>query len=182
MSNPRYVLRSAVFVTVYLAAFFGVLLIPILPLAPVVVAAVWLIAQAGHGLRRFDVIMLATTAAVAATIQGAGLMMSLTVAVWAVLPALLFAVLVERWLPGYWRGHGDRFRRPATALPLLAGAALLTAAVSAVIWGVIDTGSSASDAVIPFVRDAAVLFLAPLTVNTVRRLRSPRRAGLTVVR
>ncbi|WP_433795323.1 hypothetical protein [Actinoplanes sp. CA-252034] len=179
MSNPRYALRSAVFVTVYLAAFLIAPFIPLLPLAPLVVGAVWLTAQARYGLRRFDVIMLATATAAGATVQGAGLMMSLTVAAWAVLPSLLFAVLLERRLPGYWQAHGDRFRQPAVAVLTLAGIALLTAGAGAVIWGVIDTETSFG---VPVARDAVMLVLAPLTVNTVRRRRSPGRSGLTVVR
>ncbi|SFF24807.1 hypothetical protein SAMN05421541_107482 [Actinoplanes philippinensis] len=179
VSNPRYTLRSAAFVTVYLAAFLIAPIIPASPLAPLVAGGVWLTAQAGYGLRRLDVILLATATAVGATVQGAGLLMSITVAVWAVLPSVLFAVLLERLLPGYWRGHGDRFRRPAVAVATLAGIALLTAGAAAMIGAVIDTGSWLA---VPFARDAIMLFLAPLAVNTVHRLRSPRRAGLTVVR
>lgn len=182
VSNPRYVLRSAVFVTVYLAGFLITPLIPVFPLAPLVVGGIWLTAQAGYGLRRFDVIMLATASAVGATVQDAGLLLSLTIAAWAVLPSLLFAVLMDRWLPGYWRGHGDRFRRPATAMLSLAGIAFLTAAAGTVLWAVIDTGNDGLPPPVPFGRDLVMLFLAPLAVNTVRRLRSPRRAGLTVVR
>jgi hypothetical protein len=182
VSNPRYVLRSAVFVTVYLAGFLITPLIPVFPLAPLVVGGIWLTAQAGFGLRRFDVIMLATATAVGATVQDAGLLMSLAVAVWAVLPALLFAVLLERRLPGYWLAHGDRFRRPAVALLSLAGIAFLAATAGTVIGAVIDTGSDGLPAPVPFARDVVLLFLVPLAVNTVRRLRSPRRAGLTVVR
>lgn len=182
VSNPRYVLRSAVFVAVFLAGFLITPSIPVFPAAPLVVGAIWLTAQAGHGLRRFDVIMLATAAAVGATFQGAGLFLSLTIAVWAVLPSLLFAVLLDRLLPGYWRGHGDRFRRPGAALLRLAGIAFLTAAAGTVIWAVIDTGSEGLPPPVPFGRDLVMLFLVPLAVNTLRRLRSPRRAGLTVVR
>jgi hypothetical protein len=182
VSNPRYVLRSAVFVTVYLVVFVFAALIPVLSLTALVAGAVWLTAQAGFGLRRFDVIMLATASMVGATLHGAGLMMSAAVAVWAVLPALLFAVLLDRWLPGYWLGHGDRFRRPSVAFLRLAGAATLTAVSGAVLWTVIDTGFDPGAAVLLAVRDTALLLLAPLAVNTVRRWRSPRRAGFTVVR
>jgi hypothetical protein len=182
VSNPRYALRSAAFAAAYLAAFLAAAATPFWPLAPLVAGAIWLAAQTGSGRRRFDVIMLATTAAVAATLEGAGLLMSLTVAVWAVVPALVFATLLERWLPGYWRGHGDRFRRPRAALGPLAGAAALTAAAGAVLTGVIDTGSDPVTAMFALARDTAALFLATLTVRVFRRSRSPHRAGLTVVR
>lgn len=182
MSNPRYVLRSAVFVTVYLAAFLIAPLIPLLPAPPILVAAVWLTAQAGFGLRRFDVIMLSTAAMVGATLQGAGLLMSAAVAVWAVLPALLFAVLLQRWLPGYWLGHGDRFRRRGATLGRLAGAAALASVSGIVLWTVTDSGFDPGAAILVGVRDAVLLMLAPLVVRAARRQRAPQRAGLTVVR
>lgn len=180
--SPRIALRSAVFAAVYLAAFMITAMVPAFPLPPLVVAAVWLTVQTGHVRRRFDVIALTTTAMVAASLEGAGLLLAAAVAVWAVVPALLFAVLMERWLPGYWRGHGDRFRRPRVALVRLAGAAALTAAGSVVLLGVMDTDLAVGSAVLPFVRDTAVLMLAPLAVRAARRVRSPRRAGLSVVR
>lgn len=182
MNNPRYVLRSAVFVAVFLTGFLITASIPLFPVAPLVIGGVWLTVQAGYGLRRFDLIMLATAAAVGATVQGAGLLSSITMAIWAVVPALLFAVLLEHRLPGYWRGHGDRFRRPSTALLPLAGIAALTASAGAVIAAVIEAGSPGLPPLLPFGRDLAMLFLVPLAVNTWRRLRSPGRAGLTVVR
>ncbi|MDI6100948.1 hypothetical protein QLQ12_20245 [Actinoplanes sp. NEAU-A12] len=180
--SPRDALRSAAFAAAYLAAFLVTAMIPVFPLPPLVVAGVWLTAQAGRVPRRFDVIALATMAMVAATLQGAGLLMSATVAVWAVIPALLFAVLLEHWLPGYWLGHGDRFRRPRAALGRLAAAAALTAAASLVLHGVIDTDLVSGAVAIQFARDTAVLVLVPLAVRAVRRSRSPRRAGLSVVR
>ncbi|GIF44965.1 hypothetical protein Axi01nite_92760 [Actinoplanes xinjiangensis] len=182
VSNPRYALRSAMFVTVYLAGFLIAPLVPVFPLAPLVVGGVWLTAQAGYRRRRFDVIMLATATAVGATLQGAGLLLSLAIVGWAVLPSLLFAILLNLWLPGYWRGHGDRFRRPSAAVLPLAGIAVLTAGAGMVIWAVIDVGFEESAVVVPFVRDVIALFLAPFAVNAYRRLRSPRRSGLTVVR
>lgn len=180
--SPRYALRSAAFAVAYLPAFWVTALVPAFPLPPLVVAGVWLVVQAGHVPRRFDVIALATAAMVGATVQGAGLLMSAAVAVWAVLPALLFAVLLERWLPGYWRGHGDRFRRPRAALGRLATAAALAAGASLVLHGVIDTELLPGGAALQFARDAAVLVLVPLAVRAVRRARSPRRTGLSVVR
>jgi hypothetical protein len=183
MSIPRYALRSAAFAAAYLAAFLATAATPVWPLSPLVAGAIWLAAQSGFARRRFDVIMLATVAAVAATLEGAGLLMSATVAVWAVVPALLFAMLLERWLPGYWLGHGDRFRRPHAELGSLAGVAALTAAAGVVLTGVIDsTALGAVNVVFHVVRDTAALMLVTLAVRMVRRSRSPRRSGLTVVR
>jgi hypothetical protein len=183
VSNPRYALRSAAFAAAYLVAFLAAAATPYWPLPPLVAGAVWLAAQTGSARRRFDVIMLATAAAVAATLEGAGLLLSATVAVWAVVPALIFAMLLERWLPGYWLGHGDRFRRPRAALGPLAGAAALTATAGVVLIGVIDTAALGPvNAVFHLVRDTASLMLVTLAVRLVRRSRSPRRAGLTVVR
>jgi hypothetical protein len=182
VSNPRYALRSAAFAAAYLAASLAAAATPFSPLPPLVVGAVWLTAQTGHVRRRFDVIMLATAAAVAATLEGAGLLMSATVAVWAVVPALVFAMLLERRLPGYWLGHGDRFRRPRAALGALAGAAALAAGAGVVLTGVIDTAFDPVTVMVHLVRDTLVLTLVTLAVRAVRRSRAPRRSGLTVVR
>jgi hypothetical protein len=180
--SPRIALRSAVFAAAYLATLMITAMVPAFPLPPLVVAAVWLTVQTGHVRRRFDVIALTTVAMVAATLEGAGLLLSATVAVWAVVPALGFAVLMERWLPGYWQGHGDRFRRPRVALGRLAAAAALTAGGSVVLLGVIDTDLALASAALPFVRDTAVLMLVPLAVRAVRRARSPHRARRSGVR
>ena len=179
---PRHVLRSAVFAAAYLAAFLVSALIPVFPVPPLLVGGIWLTVQAGHVPRRLDVIAMSTMAMVAATLQGAGLLLSAAVAVWSVVPALIFAVLLEQWLPGYWQGHGDRFRRPQVALGRLAGAAALTAAASLVLRGVIDTDIAPVAVGLQFVRDAAVLMLVPLAVRVLRRSRAPRRTGLSVVR
>lgn len=182
MSNSRYALRSALFVVAYLAAFLIAAVTPFSPLSPLVVGAIWLTAQTGHARRRFDVIMLATVAAVAATLTGAGLLMAATLAISAVVPALVFAVLLERRLPGYWLGHGDRFRHPRVALGPLVGAAALTAAAGGVLSGVIDPAVDPIAVPAYLVRDAVVLTLVTLGVRGARRARSPQRSGLTVVR
>lgn len=180
MSNSRYVLRSALFVTAYLAAVLIAAVTPLSPLSPLVVGAIWLTAQSAHARRRMDVIMLATAAAVGATLTGAGLLMAATVAASAVAPALIFAMLLERWLPGYWLGHGDRFRPPRTALRPLAGAAALTAAAGGVLAGVIDTTVEPVAALAYLARDTVVLTLAPLGTRGIRRARSPQRSGLVI--
>ncbi|MEU4626704.1 hypothetical protein AB0G04_42820 [Actinoplanes sp. NPDC023801] len=180
MSNPRYAVRSALFAAAYLAACLAAAATPFAPVPPLAAGAIWLAAQSGHGRRRLDVIMLATAAAVAATLEGAGLLMAATVAVWAVVPALAFAMLLERWLPGYWRGHGDRFRRPRAALGPLAGAAALSAAAGVILAGVIDTGLDPATAAFHLSRDTAALILLTLGVRALRHSRKPRRPGLVV--
>lgn len=180
--SPRHALQSAAFAAAYLLSFWITALIPAFPLPPLVVAAVWLIVQSGHVPRRFDVIAMATAAMVAATLDGAGMLAAAVVGLWAVPPALLFAVLLERSLPGYWRGHGDRFRRPWAALGRLAGAAAAAAGASLVLRGIIDPGLAPGSAALQFARDTAVLMLVPLAVRTVRRRRSPQRTTLSVVR
>ncbi|MEU4427979.1 hypothetical protein AB0F81_45775 [Actinoplanes sp. NPDC024001] len=178
----RYAARTAGFAAAYLVAFWAAgplglaLLVP-----PLVVAAVWLAAQARFGLRRFDVIALATTVMVAASLEGAGLLLAATVGIGAVLPALLFAILLERWLPGYWRGHGDRFRRSRDAVARLAGVAALTAAAGVVLQEVTNPGTGLLQLGVTLLRDTAVLVLLTLATRAVRRTREPRR-GLSVVR
>lgn len=183
MTASRYALRSAAFVAAYLAVFLICAAFPWFPLPALTVAAVWLTAQTVAGRRRLDVIMLATTAMVGATLTGAGLLMCAVVAIIAVVPALLYTVLMERRLPGFWLGHGDRFRRPRTALIQLARIAPLAAAGSVVLAGVADTGLGLGTAALHFVTGTVTLFLAPLAVRATRtRSNRPRRPSLTVVR
>ncbi|MEV0903118.1 hypothetical protein [Actinoplanes sp. NPDC049802] len=175
MSLPRYALRSAAFAAVFLTAALTLG-------APLAVAALWLTAQHRYAHRRHDVVMLATAAMVWATLEGAGLLMSAVVAVATVVPALLYAVLLQRWLPGYWLGHGDRFRRPRAALGRLAASAALAAGAAAVLSAVIDTAFSPLTAALFLAGNTAALMLAPLAVRAARRSREPRRAALSVVR
>ncbi|MBG0561000.1 hypothetical protein [Actinoplanes aureus] len=187
--NPRYAARTAAFAAVYLAAFLASgPLGPAVLVPPIAVAALWLVAQSRYGLRRFDVIALTTASMVAATLEGAGILLCLAVAVWAVAPAVLFAVLLERWLPGYWLGHGDRFRRPRASLGRLAGAAALTAVAGLVIQEVTNPGTGSVAAGLQLLRDTAAIVLPILAVRAVRRTRagrrtrSPRRGALSMVR
>lgn len=173
----RYVLRSAVFAVVYLAVFLAAAHMPYLPFAPLTVAALWLITQNRPDRRRLDVIMLATTAMVGATMEGAGLLMCATVAVAEVLPALIFAVVLERWSP--------------PTLPRLAASAALAATASAVLLGLIHT-DTAMGAALDVARDTVLLMLLTLAVRALRRpapkpaadtkTEPTRRGHLTVVR
>jgi hypothetical protein len=205
----RYALRAAGFAALYLLATLagqatavepgGVPLI--WPAAPV--AVVWLLAQARYGLRRFDVIALSTVAAAVAVLHHSFLA-ALVQAAAQVLPALLFAGLLDRLLPGYWRGHGDRFRRLPVALTRLAMTAAAAGAAGAVLHSVALTISlSALDAGYLFLRDTTAVLLTVLLVRTARRRLTdrdrrgggradggvgqaasgrPNRGGLTIVR
>ncbi|HWS34444.1 MAG TPA: hypothetical protein VN408_17095 [Actinoplanes sp.] len=183
MTVLRYALRSASFAAAYLTVFLTGVVLPWFPLPAITVAAVWLTAQTAFGRRRLDVIMLATAAAVGATLDGAGLLGCLVTAVVATIPALLFAVGMQRLLPGYWLGHGDRFRKPRTAAARLAVLAPVTAATGVVLMGVADTGLAAGPAAVHLVIGAITLFAAPFTVRAIRtQSHENGRRHLTVVR
>ncbi|MFC7533798.1 hypothetical protein [Actinoplanes sp. GCM10030250] len=175
-----YAVRTAAFAVTYGTIFwasnqsFGPYLF-LLP--PIAAGALWMVAQTRFGLRRFDVIALATTAAVAATLVGSGLLMSLTAAVWAVLPPLLFATLLQRWLPGYWLGHGDRFRRSRSSFAKLTGAAALTSAAGAVLHEIVFPGTGLTGSLIELLRDTVLITLLTLATRAVRRSRHPETGG-----
>ncbi|GAA1621948.1 hypothetical protein [Actinoplanes couchii] len=174
-----YALRSAAFTAAYLTVFLTSAVLPWFPVPTLAVAAVWLTAQTGYGRRRLDVIMLATAAAVGATLNGASLLMCVVVALIAVLPALLFAVLLQRLLPGYWLGHGDRFRNPRAALARMAVIAPATAAAGAVM----ETVAGTDHVMLRFVLGTVAVFLAPLAVRATRTQSDrPGRRRFTVVR
>ncbi|MGK5682822.1 hypothetical protein [Actinoplanes sp. URMC 104] len=191
----RYALRTAGFAASYLLATVaglhtaesgaGVRLL--WPAA--VIGALWLVAQARSGRRNLDVIALSVTAVLAPG-GSTDPLTAFAHAVPQVVPALLFAWLFDRWLPGYWLGHGDRFRRPGPTLARLAAAATLAAISGAVLSQVVDPGLSAGEAGYLVVRDTTAVLLAVLATRGVRHLRrrrpaarlEPRRPGLTVVR
>jgi hypothetical protein len=198
-----YALRAAGFAALYLlatpagqATVVEAGGVPLLwPAAPV--AVVWLVAQARYGLRRFDVIALSTVAAAAAVLSHSFLG-ALVQAATQVLPALLFAVLLNRWLPGYWLGHGDRFRRLPAILTRLALTAATAGAAGAVLHSVaLTTSLSALDTGYLFLRDTTAVLLTVLLVRTARQRLTgrnrrgggqadsggrPNRGGLTIVR
>ncbi|MET0414686.1 MAG: hypothetical protein ABW022_01525 [Actinoplanes sp.] len=190
MNLSRYALRTAGFAALYLLATLagqatametgGIHLL--WPAAPV--AAVWLVAQARYRLRRFDVIAVGTVAAAAAVLSHSFLA-ALVQAGAQVVPALLFAWMLDRWLPGYWLGHGDRFRRLPTTLTRLAATAAMAGAATAVLQGVLLTASlSPLEAGYLFLRDTTAILLTVLLVRTThQRLTTRTRSGrLTVVR
>ena len=185
MNVSRYATRSAVFAAGYLLtawAAAGPLELSPVALPPVAVAVLWLLAQARFARHRLDVIMLATTAAVAATLTGDGLLASLTSAVGAAIPAVLFAALMNRWLPGYWPGHGDRFRRSRATLGRLAGAATAAALCGVVLQQVMDPGTSLLGGAFQLIRDAMVITLVIAGTRSYRRSREPQRGVLSTVR
>ncbi|MCY1139402.1 hypothetical protein OWR29_15490 [Actinoplanes sp. Pm04-4] len=193
MSMVRYALRTAGFAALYLLATVAGLATPAsssgvrLFWPAAVVGALWLVAQARFGRRNLDVIALAVVAVLAPG-SGDGLLHSFVQAVPQVVPALLFAWLFDRWLPGYWLGHGDRFRRVGPSLARLAGVAALGGLSAAVLLKVVNTELGFGEAGYVLVRDAAALVLVVLAARGVRRLTTRRgakpadRPGLTLVR
>ena len=184
MNISRYATRSAVFAAGYLLvawAAAGPLEMSPVVLPPIALAALWLVAQARFALHRLDVIMVATTAAVAATLTGDVLLASLTFAVSATNPPVVFAALMNRWLPGYWQGHGGR-RNSRDTLGKLAGAAAAAALAGVVLQQVTDPGSGLLGATVQLLRDAAVVALVIGGARSYRRGREPQRGGLSVVR
>ena len=177
MSLTRYALRTAGLAALYLLATSaglataqttgGVRLL--WPAA--VVGALWLVAQARGGRRNLDVIALSVAAVLApghAPGHGDGLLHAFVQAVPQVVPAVLFAWLFDRRLPGYWLGHGDRFRTPGRSLARLAGVAFSAALAAAVLLKVVDTDLGLPEAGYVVVRDATALMLAVLTARGVR--------------
>ncbi|MDY7084984.1 MAG: hypothetical protein SYR96_07760 [Actinomycetota bacterium] len=192
MSLSRYALRTAGFGALYLLATFAgsTLFWP-----AAVVGALWLVAQGRYGRRNLDVIALSVMAVLAPG-PGDGLLHAFVQAVPQVVPAVLFAVLFDRWLPGFWLGHGDRFRRRGPAVGRLAGAAGLAGLTGAVLYKVVDTSLGFGDVGYALLRDTVCVLLAVLAVRAVRQMLSrhggpggdgprgdgPRRPRLTVVK
>ncbi|BBH68861.1 hypothetical protein ACTI_55460 [Actinoplanes sp. OR16] len=186
MSINRYAARSAAFAAAYLVvawAAAGPLSMSPVMLPAVAVAALWLLAQSRFGNHRFDVIMLATASAVAATLNGAGLLTSLTYAMVAAIPAVLFVMMMSRLLPGYWLGHGDRFRQRSVVLTRFAAAAALAAVSGVILQKVVDPDALSTAAAIWMAfRDTALVMLVIWVSRQYRLAKEPRRGPLTVVR
>lgn len=184
MSVFRYALRTAGFAALYLAATVAGLATAAsgsgvrLFWPAAAVGALWLVAQGRYGRRNLDVIALSVAAVLAPGNDG-GLLHSFVQAVPQVVPALLFAWLFDRRLPGYWLGHGDRFRRAGAALARLAGVAALSALSAAVLLKVVNTDLGLGEAGYVFVRDAAALLLVVLAARGIRRLTTRRGAEPT---
>jgi hypothetical protein len=189
MNINRYAVRSGVFATVYLVVAWtaaGPLEMSPIMLPALVMAALWLVAQSRFGMLRFDVIMLATASAVAATLNGAGLLLSLTYAMVATIPAVLFVMMLSRMLPGYWLGHG---RRPnGVVAGRLAASAAVAAVAGVVLSAVVDPDAmTAGGSVWAVVRDTALIMLVVWVSRQYRLSKQPdgggpRRGGLSVVR
>ncbi len=178
MTVARYAARTAAFAAVYLLVSW---VLDFSLVLPPVVAAVWMLAQGHWGLRRFDVIALVTITTAVAIAHGTSMLSGFGAAAVVTFPAMLFALLVERWLPGWWQGHGDRFRSRRTSLTRVAGAAGLSA-VAFVVLHAAMSGVPALGLVLTPVVHAAVLLPAALAGRAINRSRTPRTAGLTLVR
>lgn len=194
MSFSRYGVRITGFALLYLLALVAGTATGGVVWPAAAVGAIWLVAQAGYR-RRFDVLAMVVLSALAPTTDD--LLAGLAQAVPQVVPAVLFAWLLDRWLPGYWRGHGDRFRRRETTLARLAGTAAVASVAGAALEGVaLTTDFGFADAGYALVRDtvtvlAAVLLTGFLTQRfgkqppAVRKAGKPGKVGrshLTVVR
>ena len=173
MTVARYAARTAAFAVGYLLVYWVAGLYLILPS---VVAAVWMLAQGHWGLRRFDVITLVTVAVASAIVSGGSMLPGVGRAAVIAAPALLFAVLVERWLPGWWQGHGDRFRSPQVRLGRVAGAAGVSSVAFLVLFTMLFRVPALGFLGTPVVYAVAVL-LATLAGRAIRRT-----AGISLVR
>ncbi|SNY64967.1 hypothetical protein [Paractinoplanes atraurantiacus] len=128
MSLARYGARSAGFALLYLLALFAGHALDGALWPPAAVGALWLVAQGAHGPRRFDALFMLVLAALVPTTDD--LLSAATQAIPQVVPALLFAWLLDRWLPLYWHGVKGELAR-------LAGASAVAAVAGAVLTGVL---------------------------------------------
>ena len=162
MSFSRFFARTAGFALVYLLALVvgsatGGIVWP-----AAAVGAIWLVAQAGHGPRRYGVLaMMVLSALVPST---GDLLTGLTQAVPQVVPAVLFAWLVQRW-PGRNR------------IAVVSAAAGSAAAAGVVLQGVVavadfDWGSAGY----ALVRDTVTVLAAVLLIRyfTPRKTRTAK--------
>jgi hypothetical protein len=181
----RYATRTTAFAVAYLLLLWAdsseIGVFPLL-LPPLALAALWMLAMGRWGLRRFDGITLATVTAAGSIAAGADMLPAIGLAAVITAPALLFAILVERWLPGWWQGHGDRFRSRLTRLGRLTGAAALTAVAYLVLQAVLMPGMPLLGLVLTPIQYTVVLLVVALAGRTVNRFRAPRKPGLTLVR
>jgi hypothetical protein len=151
LSFSRYLARTAGFALVYLLALFvgsatGGIVWP-----AAAVGAVWLVAQAGRGPGRYDVLAMAVLSALAPPTDD--LLAGLTQAVPQVVPAVLFAELVRR-----------RQGRNRTAV--VAAAAVTAAAAGVVLHGVVAAaGFDWGLAGYALVRDTVTVLAAVLLIR-----------------
>ncbi|GLY04169.1 hypothetical protein [Actinoplanes sp. NBRC 101535] len=182
MTIARYALRTTAFAAAFLLVSWAASG-PVEVFSSIAVAALWIVAQARAGLRRFDVIALGTTAMVVAVLQGTGMLMALVTAIAVILPAVVFAELLDRWVPGWWQGRADRFRKQDAVLGRIISSAMLAAVTAVVLRGVIDpSGFDLSGTAVALARDGASILILTVAVRAIRQARRPRRPVLSVVR
>ncbi|WP_433364016.1 hypothetical protein ACQPZX_33220 [Actinoplanes sp. CA-142083] len=168
MSLSRYGARTAGFALLYLLALVAGDATDGVVWPAAAVGAIWLVAQAGLGPRRFDMLAMMVLSALVPMTDD--LLAGLSQAVPQVVPAVLFAWLLERWLPGYWRGHGDRFRRRETTLARLAGAAASAAAAGAILQSVaLIADFDPAEAGYALVRDTVTVLAAVLLARLTKQ-------------
>jgi hypothetical protein len=172
----RYGARAAGFALLYLLALVAGSATGEVVWPAAAVGAVWLVAQAGHGPRRFDILAMVVLSALVPMTDD--LLAGIAQAVPQVLPAALFAWLLYRWLPGYWRGHGDRFRRRERTIARLAAASALAAAAGAVLQSVaLIADFDAAAAGYAFARDT-VTVVAVVSVTRFIKQRSGKQPSV----
>ncbi len=182
VSLSRYALRTVALAAAFLLVSWAATG-PLEVFSPLAVAALWLVGQARAGLRRFDVIALGTTAAVFSVLQGTGMMAALVHAIVTIVPAAVFAVLLERWVPDWWKGLGVRQQTREAVLGRIAASAVLAASAAVVLQGVIDpVGFTIETTAGALARDAVTVLALTVGVRAFRQARRPRRPSLTVVR
>ncbi|MEV4351994.1 hypothetical protein AB0J83_46670 [Actinoplanes sp. NPDC049596] len=165
MSLARYGARSAGFALLYLLALFAGHALDGAFWPAAAVGAVWLVAQGAYGPRRFDALAMLVLAALVPDTDT--VLAGMTQAVPQVLPAVLFAWLLDRWLPLYWHGVQGSLGR-------LAGASALAGVSGAVLQGVLFpadfTFGTAGWAV---VRDTLTVALVTAVVRELKRRYAP---------
>ncbi|XVU21573.1 hypothetical protein ACQPZJ_30410 [Actinoplanes sp. CA-054009] len=170
MSLARYGARSAGFALLYLLSLLAGHALDGALWPAAAVGAVWLVAQGAHGPRRFDALAMLVLAALVP--RTTDLLEGVTQALPQVIPAVLFAWLLDRWLPLYWHGvKGDLAR--------LAGASAVAAVSGAVLQGVLFAADfSLGAAGWAVVRDLLAVSVAVVVVREIKLRYVPKpRAG-----
>ncbi|GAA2624094.1 hypothetical protein Adu01nite_70030 [Paractinoplanes durhamensis] len=166
----RYVARTAGFALIYLLALFAGSATDGIVWPAAAVGAIWLVAQAGHGPLRYSVLpMMVLSALVPST---GDLLAGLTQAVPQVVPAVLFAWLVQRWQGG---------NRTA----VVAGAAATAAFAGVVLQGAIAAADFEwAAAGYALARDTVTVFVAVLLIRSItsRQEEAAKPRRLYVVR
>ncbi|GAA0480922.1 hypothetical protein Ade02nite_56070 [Paractinoplanes deccanensis] len=168
MSIARYGARSAGFALLYLLALVAGQALDGALWPAAAVGAVWLVAQGAHGPRRFDALVMMVLAALVPDTDA--LLAGVTQALPQVLPAVLFAWLLDRWLPLYWQGLGERFYGAWPALGRLAGAAAVAGLSGAVLRSVLFPADfAAGEAVWAVLRDTLSVAVTILVVRAINQ-------------